>query len=196
MPSCVGLGDEGVEVVERAEVGVDGGVAALGSPPMAHGLPGSSGPAPSVLFGPLRCGAADRVDRRQVHDVEAHVGDRGEALRRRRRSPPSLRGNSSYQAPSTRRAHGRPTAARGFERGEVRRIRDVGRAARRRARRGRRSAARRADVTGRASDDVDRAPRSATSLSTRLREPIEQRAPSSSTTSSSGSFAEALISAS
>ena len=45
---------EGAEVGERAEVGVDRVVAALGAPPIAHGEPGSSGPGSSVLLRPLR----------------------------------------------------------------------------------------------------------------------------------------------
>jgi hypothetical protein len=39
-PSRLGLGDEGVEVLERAEVGVDRVVAAVGEP-IAYGEPGS-----------------------------------------------------------------------------------------------------------------------------------------------------------
>ena len=41
------------EVVDRAELGVDRVVAAV-APPIAHGEPGSSGPASSVLLRPLR----------------------------------------------------------------------------------------------------------------------------------------------
>ena len=48
-----GLGDEEVEVLERAEVGVDRVVAAVGRAD-GIGLPGSPGSAVSVLFRPLR----------------------------------------------------------------------------------------------------------------------------------------------
>ena len=57
MPSSRGARDEGVEVVERAEVGVDGVVAALGRAdrPRRAGVvrPGVV----RVLFGPLRLAA-------------------------------------------------------------------------------------------------------------------------------------------
>ena len=49
-------------------------------PPMAHGLPGSFGPGGERVVRPLAEGPADRVDRRQVEDVEAHAGDVGQAL--------------------------------------------------------------------------------------------------------------------
>ena len=45
---------EVVEVLERAQGRLDGGVAAGLAPPMAYGLPGSFGPAMRLLFGPLR----------------------------------------------------------------------------------------------------------------------------------------------
>ena len=72
--------------------------------PIAYGEPGSSGPAVSVLLRPLRFLHADRVDRRQVEDVEAELGDRRGAASRRAFRPPQERGNSSYQAPK-RGAH-------------------------------------------------------------------------------------------
>ncbi len=65
-----------------------------------------------VVAGPCVGRLPDRVDRREVDDVEAHRGDRGQALRRgaeraggpavlrsRRRSRPRERGKNSYQAP-------------------------------------------------------------------------------------------------
>ena len=61
------------------------------SAPIAHGLPGSPRPASSALFRPLRFVTPDRVDRRQVDDVEAelgqlrqHLGDAAEAAPRTR----------------------------------------------------------------------------------------------------------------
>jgi hypothetical protein len=52
-PCRFGRGDEGVEVLEGAQVRVDRVVTAVGG---ADGIgdPGSSGPAPRVLFLPLR----------------------------------------------------------------------------------------------------------------------------------------------
>ena len=74
------------------------------SSPIAHGLPGSSGPATSVLLRPLRFVCADRVDRRQVEDVEAELGEPRELLGCTPRKPPQERGNSSYQAPKRPRS--------------------------------------------------------------------------------------------
>ena len=62
--------DQAVEIVQRAELGVDRLVAAS-APPIAQGLPGSSGPA-SALVRALAKAAPDRMDRRQVEHVEAH----------------------------------------------------------------------------------------------------------------------------
>ena len=82
-PTVVGLGDEGVEVVDRAEVGVDGVVAAvLGADrPRRAGVALGRG---QGVVGALAVDLADRVDRRQVDDVEAHVGDGVEPLGRGR----------------------------------------------------------------------------------------------------------------
>ena len=56
--------------------------------PIAHGLPGSSGPGSRVLLRPLAVADADGMDRRQVEDVEAHGRHprhaRGSAVRRSR----------------------------------------------------------------------------------------------------------------
>ena len=48
--------------------------------PIAHGEPVSSGPGVERVVRALAVDLADRVDRRQVDDVEAHRGDRVEAL--------------------------------------------------------------------------------------------------------------------
>ena len=48
--------------------------------PIAHGEPGSSGPGVEGVVGALAVDLADRVDRRQVDDVEAHRGDGVEPL--------------------------------------------------------------------------------------------------------------------
>src|SRR5205823_4792899 len=68
-----GVGDEGVEVFERAEVGVDGRVPAFG----AADAPGAAGfvrPGDGRVVLALAEGDADRVDGRQVEHVEAHTG--------------------------------------------------------------------------------------------------------------------------
>ena len=64
-----------VEVLERAELGVD---RRRGRPPPSRsptGCPDRPWPASSVLFRPLRFVVPDRVDRRQVDDVEAELGE-------------------------------------------------------------------------------------------------------------------------
>ena len=50
------------------------------APPIAHGLPGSPGSAVGRVVAPLAVGRADRVDRRQVDDVEAELGQPRELL--------------------------------------------------------------------------------------------------------------------
>ena len=72
-----GIGDERVEVVDRAEVGVDGGVAAgVGADrPGAAGIVGTGGEA---VVRALAVGPADRVHRREVEHVEAQLGDGGQ----------------------------------------------------------------------------------------------------------------------
>ena len=52
-PVLLGRGEEEVEILERAEFGVDGGVPPSAAP-IAQGEPGSPGLAVSLLFGPLR----------------------------------------------------------------------------------------------------------------------------------------------
>ena len=74
--------------------------------------PGSSGPGVEGVVGALAERAADGVDRREVHHVEPHRGDRGQPLRRRSRRCPSAagpawrprtRGKNSYHAPNSAR---------------------------------------------------------------------------------------------
>ena len=79
-PEPVRLGHEGVEVLERAEVGVDGVVAALGRPDRPRGADVVGARVEGVVAA-LAVDAADGVDRRQVDDVEAHVGHGGQPLR-------------------------------------------------------------------------------------------------------------------
>ncbi len=68
-------GDEGVEVLHGPELGVDGRVAAVGRAdrPRAAGVLGAG---VEAVVRPLAMGEADRVDRREVDDVEAHLGER------------------------------------------------------------------------------------------------------------------------
>src|SRR5207247_7578041 len=90
-PAAFGLLREVIEVVERAEVGVDGGVTALEAAdgPRAAGLAWLGG---ERVVAALAMRAADRMDRRQVDDVEAH-GGRAVELRLRvlERAVPALR---------------------------------------------------------------------------------------------------------
>ena len=87
---------QGHEVVLGAQVGVDGGVAALGR---------ADGPRAADVVGPgvegvvaaLAGGGADGVDRREVDHVEAHGGHGRQPARARRANPPSERGKNSYQ---------------------------------------------------------------------------------------------------
>ncbi len=97
---------------QRAELGVHGVVAALGAAdrPRAAGVAGLGG---QRVVAALAVRAPDRMDRRQVHDVEAH-GRRALELRLgvlegRRAGPASSpeRGKNSYQA--AKRARSRST---------------------------------------------------------------------------------------
>ena len=90
MPSSRARATSRSKSVERAEVGMDR-VWPPSSAPIAHGLPTSPRFAVSALLRPLRFVLADRVDRRQVDDVEAelrelrqHLLDAGEAAPRAR----------------------------------------------------------------------------------------------------------------
>ena len=73
-------GDEVVEVVDRAQLGMDGVVAALvaADRPRRSDVAGRGG---RGVVAALAVHLADRVDRRQVHHVEPHLGD----ARQRRR---------------------------------------------------------------------------------------------------------------
>ena len=111
MPCSSRRRDQRVEVVERAELGVDGGVAALGAADRPRAARVVRRALDGRLFGPLRNCAADRVDRRQVEDVEAHLGDVRQPRDRRRANVPwrsgsgdAERGNSSYQAENAARS--------------------------------------------------------------------------------------------
>ncbi len=75
-----GPGDERVEVLEGAEVGMDGVVAAVlaADRPRRAGVVRARG---QRVVGALAVDLADRVDRRQVDHVEAHLGDGVQALR-------------------------------------------------------------------------------------------------------------------
>ena len=77
----VRLGDERVEVLERAEVGMDGVVAALGRADRPRDA-GIAGPGVERVVRALAKRRADRMDRREVDDVEAHGGDGRQPLRR------------------------------------------------------------------------------------------------------------------
>ena len=73
-PVPLGLGDEDVEVLDRAEVGVDRVVPAV----LAADRPGGADVVRrrgQRVVGALAVDLADRVDRRQVDHVEAHGGD-------------------------------------------------------------------------------------------------------------------------
>ena len=83
-PELAGLGHEGVEVVEVAEVGVDGVVAAVPLP-MAHGEPDVVGAGVRVLLGPLRLTSPMGWIRRQVDTskpMSATAGSRAAAVRK------------------------------------------------------------------------------------------------------------------
>ena len=72
--------DEGVEVGQGAEIGVNGVVAAQAAAdrPWRTGVVGPGG---EGVVGPLAVDLADRVDRREVDHVETHRGDSVEPLR-------------------------------------------------------------------------------------------------------------------
>ena len=82
MSELTGARDEGVEVLEGPELGVDRVVAAVlaADRPRRAGVVRARG---QGVVGALAVDLADRVDRRQVEDVEAHLGHPVEALGRR-----------------------------------------------------------------------------------------------------------------
>ena len=85
-PEVPGLPAEAAEVLDGAQLGCDGGVPALGRAdgPRAAGI---VGPGAERVVGTLALGDADRVDRRQVDDVEPHVGHGAQALHRAVEAP-------------------------------------------------------------------------------------------------------------
>ncbi len=78
-PTLVGLRHEGVEVLDGPEVGVDGVVPAVLAADRPRGADVVGGRGEGVV-GALAVDLADGVDRRQVDDVEAHLGHGLEAL--------------------------------------------------------------------------------------------------------------------
>ena len=78
--------------------GCDGVVAALGGADRPRAARGRRRRRRERVVPALAVRAADRVDRRQVDDVEAHLGDGRRAASSAPAKPPSLRGNSSYHA--------------------------------------------------------------------------------------------------
>ena len=109
--------DEMIEVGERAERRIDGGVAAGGAAdrPRASRVVGAGDQARCSALAMRR---ADRMDRRQVDDVEPERGDRRESARPRRgvcpAGPASSRasaGNISYQDANRARSRSTTTAS-------------------------------------------------------------------------------------
>ena len=104
MPVLARRGDQAAEVVERAELRQDRGVAAFvgADRPRAADVVGLGD---ERVVAALALDPADRVDRREVQDVEAEPGDVRQArldvlegaVPPRRRAE-AERGNSSYQA--------------------------------------------------------------------------------------------------
>ena len=186
MPRSSAACDEGVEVVEGAEAR---GGWRCGRPRRRRwptGCRGRRGRRRACCCGP--CGGWRRwVDRRQVHDVEAHAGDGGQPLVGRRPQAALGAGEQLVPAPRRRPAPGRPTGR--WDRDGVRST-GSGTVARRAARSGWRAAASRASAAGsrRASAAFSRgrppalpASDAATSAARRS----SSRAPSSSSTSMS-----------
>ena len=111
MPCSRAARDERVEVVDRARAPGGSRRGRRLASPIAHGLPGSPGPAMSVLLRALAVRVADRVDRRQVEDVEAELGELRDAPRRPRSRPRSA-GTARTRRRSAR-ARARPRASSG-----------------------------------------------------------------------------------
>ena len=85
-----------------AEARVDRVVAALARRRSPTGCRGRRGPRSSALLRPLRFGHADRVDRRQVDDVEAELGELRQLLAHARRSRPRSAGRARTRRRSAR----------------------------------------------------------------------------------------------
>ena len=78
-PQLARAGDQAVEIVDRPQLGIDGGVAAR----LPADRPWAARVALRRLEGvvpPLAVRLADRVDRREVDDVEAEAGELGQHL--------------------------------------------------------------------------------------------------------------------
>ena len=81
-----GLCDEGVEVSKGPQLGCDGIVATMARTDRIRG-PRIQRPGHRRVVRALAVDGADRVDRGQVDDVEAHVRDGRQALRRGHQGP-------------------------------------------------------------------------------------------------------------
>ena len=90
MPCSRAVAHERLEVVHRAELGVDGVVAALGGADRVRHA-GVVGAGDERVVAALAVLAADRVDRREVEDVEAVLGDRRDLLLDRLQAAPGAR---------------------------------------------------------------------------------------------------------
>ena len=97
------------------------------SEPIAHGLPGIARAGDERVVAALAVRRADRVDRRQVDDVEAELGEVGQHLGRRPRSRPTSAGRARTRRRSAR-------GSRSASTGEARRRSVYSRAVRRRSR--------------------------------------------------------------
>src|SRR5262249_4922970 len=93
-------GDEPVEVVERAEFGIDGFVATLW-PADRPGAARVAGRGLERVVPALAVGTADRMDRRQIDDVEAELRELRELPLAAREAPPGT-GEELVPAPEPR----------------------------------------------------------------------------------------------
>ena len=107
MPCSVACGDEPVEVGRPCRGSGRSRRGRRPATPIAHGLPGSPGPRLQRVVAALAVRAADRVDRREVDDVEAELRELAAAARARRRSRPRSAGTAR-----TRRRSGRARGRR------------------------------------------------------------------------------------
>ena len=141
MPCSRAARDERVEVLDRAEVGVDRGVPALGAADRPRAARGRRASARGRVVAALARGLADRVDRREVEDVDAERGELRQARAHARRSRPTSAGRAR-----TRRRRARAAARRRARRPRCARASRALGAARRR--RGERRVERRAAALG------------------------------------------------